>query len=256
MKLKTRYKFGLLALGLAALLYAAILGARIITYTNGYFGRGALDLALIRAVEQGDRALVRVLLTVRASPDYIPPMTGFSAVSAAAYRGDAWAVGILLDHGANPNGADTIVDNFSNLDPQIPYRPGAAHPIYLTDRPLFMAARGGHAQIVALLREHGARYEFIDALFLADESFVREALARDPALVQTFERAGPRMLNLAVEDDNLAAARLMLDLGVDPARPPEYGPSPVEFAQNHPHRAEMFALLKAQTPALAEPDNE
>ena len=46
MKLKTRYKFGLLTTAFAVLLVVALVAARIITYTDGHFGRGATDAPL------------------------------------------------------------------------------------------------------------------------------------------------------------------------------------------------------------------
>lgn len=49
MKIKTPYKFALLFVGLAKLAYVAVLGARVIVYTNAHFSRYTPDLALLRA---------------------------------------------------------------------------------------------------------------------------------------------------------------------------------------------------------------
>lgn len=242
-RIKTPYKIAMLAIGLGVLVYAAILGARIITYTEGYFGPGALNLALGRAVEEGDRALIRVLLAAGVSPDFIQPGSGMSAVTAAAANGDLWALEKLLKHGANPDGADVIVDNFTEPDKQIKYDPTKPMPIYYMDRPIFWAAKRQKREAVALLREHGAKYEFVDALFMGDEEFVRAELAKEPRPSDTLERIQPRLFNLAIEENNIPAIELMLDLGFDPRREPEYGPSPLATAQAL-ERSEVLAVFR------------
>jgi ankyrin repeat protein len=245
MKPKTPYKIALLAGGLGVLVYAAILGARIITYTEGHFGRGAGDLALARAVEEGDRTLVRVLLAVGVSPDFIQPGGGISAVTAAAYRGDLWALEKLLKHGANPNGADLIVDNFTDPDKRINYDPTKPMPILYMDRPIFWAAKRQKREAVALLREYGAKYEFVDALLMGDEEFVRAALNSQPELGKALVRIRPDLLGLAIEFVNLPAIELMLDLGFDPNEHPKYGSTPYERAKQM-NRTELLELFDAR----------
>lgn len=255
MKVKTPYKVALIVAGLAVLAYTALIGARFISYTGGYFGHGAGDLALMQAEGRGDRTLTRLVLAFGVAPDTVQPGTGHSPLSGAAYQGDAWAVERLLEHGANPNGAAEIVDNFSEPDITIPYTPGVPMPVYLLDRPLCMAARRGDREIAALLRERGARYEFVDALFLADELFVHDALAKDPQLAETLKRVAPRMLNLAVDDNNVPAITLMLDLGLDPTQKGEYGPSPLETAQIT-QRTELVKLFESHAPVESAPTEE
>ncbi len=246
MKLKKPYTIVLILAGVAVLSYVALVGARIISYTNGYFGTGAGDLALMESIARGDRTVARLMLVIGVKPDTVQPATGHSPLSGAAYQGDIWAVRKLLEAGADPNGVGQVLDNFS--DPYVvpSWADNTGYPpphVYLLDRPLCMAARAGNHETAALLREHGARYEFVDALFLADEPFVREALEKDGELAETLNRVGPRMLNLAIDEDNVPAAKLMIDLGVDPARKPEYGPSPLETAQLR-QRPELVALFE------------
>jgi len=255
MKLKTPYKFALLFAGLAVLVYVSLLGARVITYTNGYFGRHTLDLALIRAVEENDHSLVRVLLLFGATPDFVFPNSGASALTTAASLGNTWAIQKLLDHGANPDGASDIVDNLNDPNVSIPYDPNKATPIYYLDRPLHWAAKNRRRDAVELLRANGARYEFVDALFQGDESFVRDELQKDDTLETTLQKAGPRLMIDAIEYYNLPALELMLKLGVDPNAKNEYGHTPLEAAKRI-GRSEILSMLEKPQPTVVPTENE
>ncbi len=245
MKLKTPYKLGLLFAGLGVLVFAALFAARVITYTNGYFGRHTLDLALIRAVEEDDHTLVRTLLAIGASPDFVMPGSGGSAVTAAAFQRDIWALRKLLEHGANPDGADVIVDNFGDPDKQIAYTPGAPMPVYYMDRPILWAARQQNHEAVALLREHGAKYEFVDALFAADEEFARNALESDSKLREALPGVRAQLLRTGVEFGNIPAIELMLELGFDPNETSTYGDSAFDLAKGI-RRNEIVDLFESR----------
>jgi hypothetical protein len=96
MKLKTPYKFALLIAGLAILIYAAILGARIIEYTGGDFGPHALDLALTEALSRNDNTIARVVVWIGVDPGNLAPSMGHPPLSIAAFMGNESMVRFLL----------------------------------------------------------------------------------------------------------------------------------------------------------------
>ncbi len=233
--------------GIGGLVYAAFVGARIIEYTGGTFEHGWREGALHRAVGNDDLVVLRLMVLIGANGTPVDGR-GLSALSSAAMLDNRAAAKIMLRHGANPNGADEIVDDFAT--PRVPGMARGISPTAIStfDRPLFWAARTGHHEMAALLREHGADYEFIDALFLADESFVRETLADDPEIKAQLDYLAPEFLRYAVEYDNEPAAKLMLDLGYDPAQKPQYGEAAIEMARMF-RRTKTLALFEAHIQA-------
>jgi ankyrin repeat protein len=243
MKLKAPYKFALLGAGLAVLVYAALVAARLIEYTSGEFNSAAFQDALMNATQENDLPAMRVLLWLGADPNIADGAIGFPPLSLAAYLGHESAVKLLLRHGANPNGAESVIDG-----PPESYRPGprigGPSVVSTFDRPVFVAALRGRQNMVALLRDSGADYDVLDAMFLADEPFVRGALAKDPKINARIDPDRARLLRMAVENNNIQAIELMLDLGFDPNERPEHGDTPLGLARRM-HRGEIVALLEA-----------
>jgi ankyrin repeat protein len=125
------------------------------------------------------------------------------ALKAAAGRGFAHRVRLLLDHGADPNGY------------------GTRHPIYHGRSALEEAAFQGHPEIVAMLDRAGARNDLDDAdVFLCaatagDRTRAEEMLRADPALRERALARRPEQLVRAAGGNRLEAVALLIELGFD-----------------------------------------
>jgi ankyrin repeat protein len=238
MKLKTRYKIALLVASLAALVYSAMVWARIVEY-----GRGeGLAHSLREAAAADDRVAMRVLLRLGADPnvtEYFEP----SAIALAAHNGNDKAVALLLDNDADPDGDVRLVG--SPVDHgRIDWENTGVPYLSESDRPLFLAAARGDRQMVDLLRRRGARYEIIDAVLMADEPIVMAAMLATPQLA-AYLRMDSRALLLAVRGNNVAAVKLMLELGFDPAATFEYRSAMAMAADLN--RIEILGLFEAKS---------
>ncbi len=242
MKFRSHYKLILVIGGLAVLVCAALLAARVIEYSSSDSGIGDLDTALRTAVRENDLTVLRVLLWLGVGPEPVNPGRVETPLLFAAYEGNLEATQILLRHGANPDGADKIFDPFAQPSDSDVYRPRPKDSMSVLDRPLFWAARRGHHEIAALLRERGAQYQFIDALFLADEAFVHNTLAQRPRLVEELANYRSEFLRYAIEANNVPAAKLMLELGFDPD-------AMIDYARRK-GRTELVALFRAYRPPV------
>lgn len=215
MKVKARYKAVLILAGLGALTYVALVGARIIEYSGGSVA--GWKKALVRAAAEGDTVAMRVLLAFGADPNQAESVTGFTPLCHVAARGQIRATKVLLDAGADPNA-----------------------PEYQFQRPLFLAAVGKHYETAELLMARGAREHFVDAVFLGDKAYVRNALAEQRHLLYGEKET---LLKRAVEHAHLDAARLLLELGADPKKNVANGDSPLNLAKRQGFD-EMIALLE------------
>jgi ankyrin repeat protein len=83
--------------------------------------------------------------------------------------------------------------------------------VHLT--PLTCAARRRAADMVALLREHGAQTSIVTAIHLGDQAHVARELARDGALAQLRDEAATPILHHAAEAMEPALVTLLLDHG-------------------------------------------
>jgi hypothetical protein len=125
------------------------------------------------------------------------------ALKAAAGRGRAHRVRLLLDHGADPNGY------------------GTRHPIHHGRSPLEEAALHGHPEIVAMLDQAGARNDlddtdvFLCAATAGDRSRAERMLRADPALRERALERRPEQLVRATANDRLDAVALLIELGFD-----------------------------------------
>jgi ankyrin repeat protein len=79
--------------------------------------------------------------------------------------------------------------------------------------PLTCAARRGAADIVALLREHGAQVSIVAAIHLGDQAHVARELGRDAACAQLRDEAGTPILHHAAEALAPASIELLLAHG-------------------------------------------
>lgn len=180
----------LVALGFVA--YAALLGARLIEYSQDtYSGPG---LALHKAAEVGDAAVVRILLLAGADPNLVDERFGLTPLYWAAERDRFRIARILLGAGADPDGSGEMYT-----------------------RPLFIAATRGDQRMVDFLKEHGARYELVDAVLLGDTEFVVAASTKDPGALRAIDYYGRSPLSLAMTSGRIETVRYLLELGFDPA---------------------------------------
>ncbi len=232
MKLKARVSVAILCAGGVMLVYAGFFCARVIEYTHTTDTYADLHGALLRATQSGDIAAMRIFLALGANPNLVSDSSTMPALSVAAQNSDLRAVKLLLKHGANANGY-AIVHRINEI-PKIQSGHSMDLPPMKIEsflRPLLQAAIRGDSEIVSALRRRGARYEVVDALFLADEPFVRNALANETQWERRFKHFQATWLLMAVEHNNVPAIRLMLDLGFDPAEEPVDGPTPLASAR-------------------------
>lgn len=176
--------------------------------------------ALMAAATRGHAEVVQVLVQRGAQVDAIAP-NGSTALSMAAHAGDPTCVERLLDAGADPNAGSlsgvtplmlaakagslpavrTLLaagaDVRCAVRASVPMRE-APGDIYGFTAMAFAVLRG-HAEVVRTLKAHGARL--------------------DPCLPGGFT-----LLTLATVTDGEAAARMLLNLGVDPNAPIRVGP--------------------------------
>jgi ankyrin repeat protein len=157
------------------------------TGAGGKFYRSILDWAL----QHAEATIVAVLVKYGALEANGHPGFGgtTSPLSAAARRGDARIVRLLLD-------AKGV---FGAEDRQ---------------RALLNAAIGQHADIVAILRGQGATYDLVTAAVLGDEPRVRECLAVDPAAASARDGILHRSaLAWALESRHMGIAAILIDAG-------------------------------------------
>jgi ankyrin repeat protein len=125
------------------------------------------------------------------------------ALTAAAGKGFAKRVRLLLDHGADPNGY------------------GTRHPIYHGRSALEEAALHGHPDIVAILEQAGAGNPLDDTdMFLCvagagDRGRAEEMLRGDPALRDRAIARRPEQIVRAAATDRGDAVALLIELGFD-----------------------------------------
>ncbi len=133
--------------------------------------------------------------------DKTEPLTTFDYfLSDAVARGFIDRVRLFLDHGADPNGRVPI--DFPHLR---------------------RALECGHTGIAALLRERGAREaslsaesRLLSAVMSGDRQAFEDIRKEDPDLARRFLDKKQTLLVEATEENRLAAARLLLELGADP----------------------------------------
>ena len=173
----------------------------------------------VLAAHSGFGGLVELLLERGAHPD--APGAGFQALHAAVLRRDGAAVRSLLEHGADPNARIT---NWT------PTRRASAdwsiHPSLVGATPFWLAARLSQPDVMRLLAEHGADPHFVHRVRYIGSAGSFGSEPREEAttaLMAAVGMGGPRGLAFVEPDPDdvtalaLEAARVAVELGVDPA---------------------------------------
>lgn len=185
---------------------AALLRSRL----SRRFALASGTQAILAAAAGGDLAaveseLVRDPALTRASNE-----TGDTPLHQAARNGHLHVARVLVDAGAD---LDAV-------------RGDGYRPVHCALMPnwFFRTDPGVREEIAQLLLSRGARYTIFIAALRGDESFVREALARDPSLANFEDTCHHRVLSAAVRRGDVAMTRLLLDHGADPNLPEEGAP--------------------------------
>lgn len=103
---------------------------------------------MIWSIENGHCEMFKALLKSGASPNQCRHRTGFSALMAAAVKGDTAILETLIKSGANPDQATTGIDRRTPLEKQVVSAIGVT-PLYIA------VARSKHAAVKMLI-SHGA----------------------------------------------------------------------------------------------------
>lgn len=181
----------------------------------------------LELVRQGD--LVRVQSELARDPNLARASndTGDTALHQAAEAGHLRIVTALLDAGANPDAV----------------RSDGARPINRAmDRRNKTGLQAG--VLAGTLLARGAAYNIYLAAVLGDDAYVREALARDPALANFEDTSHFRPISAAARRNDLAMLQLLLDHGADPSLPEEGAPLGQALwravYQNQPEMAQLL----------------
>ena len=207
----------------------------------------ALEKQLTSAAWSGDLEGAKALLKEdpEAARHWQPIMT-------AAFTGSAELVGLLLDHGADPNVVSRNNHRHRPLHRVLEHKktiPKGPHHVdtvrVLLERGARVDLRGGHGRMTApclaavdgevqflpVLREYIEEWDIFTSTALGEEDRVRALLDEDPGLVGAVDENRWRPLNYgaasaAGRDDAEAAARLerivalLLERGAEVNRPP------------------------------------
>ncbi len=224
------------------------------------------DESLYHAALHADRACLRVLLGHGAR------IEGTNAFAAAIAPGNTEGVGLMLAAGGDPGRPGSAGTEDGHLaDKTLAPLPLAvvdcgvdvvdqllaagADPNGLgTDHrsALRRAVRKGNLDVARLLKRYGARDDttevdnFLGACLRADRNGAEQLLRRSPELVRRLTAEDLGALADAAEYADLAAVRLMLDLGFPVgAQRPDDGATPLHAAA-YAGRAPIVALLLAR----------
>lgn len=238
MKTKPRIRMIVFAIFAALLVYPSVLVYRYIDLSGGSFTSDGARTALVEAIQRDDLSMMRALLIMGADPDRRSGDLEMPPLSVAAQAGKDRAVELLLDYGAHPDSAEHVFEDLFEIA-KMP--PGA---ISTFDRPMFRAAKNGHRKVADVLRAHGARFEIWDAIFLADQDTVQAMISSSAEVAESIRENGQHALAIAVNSDDLDAAKMLLELGVNPIEKRDPLPSPYDYAARG-ESTEMFALLES-----------
>lgn len=146
-----------------------------------------------------------------------------AALIGAAQHGDVESARALLD-------TDPALAGAMDLDGQTP---------------MMAAIYGNHPEIVALLRERGARPTLFEAAALGDVRALNAALAQDPTVVRAYSIDGWTALHLAAHFGQIEAARALLAAGANITAHSWNGldNEPIHAAAANKGNAAMVAML-------------
>lgn len=180
MVLKRRTKIVLVIALLGFVLYSALLGARVIEY----------QYSVHNAAYEGDLAAVLVLLPFVKS---LETPSGIGALGHAVMGGNMAVVRVLLMFGADPDaGADSA------------------------RRPVVVAAKYRKRAIARYLLDRGATYDVDVAIALGDVDYVRKYFETDSYAANYRYFDGEAVLLVAVRNNDLEMAQVLLENGADP----------------------------------------
>ena len=205
---------------------AAVLRQRL----SGMFALGAGTQELIEAVSSGDLARVTPILQRDATLARKGNDTGDTALHHAAQQAHFQIAQALLEAGAD---ADAT-------------RGDGYRPIHLALMRNWVAGAPPQERvaIVDALLARGARYTMFIAALRGDRQFVRDALARDPALANEEDTCHHRPLSGAVRRGDIELVRLLLEHGADPNAPEEGAPRGHSlWVAVHDRRVDLARLL-------------
>lgn len=163
-----------------------------------------------------------------------PSLIGESYLHTLAREGDALTIDLLLQDGAEVDAVDAQ-----------------------GNRPLHEAARCGHADVVRVLLDAGARPDAkadplgVSALMLAVENghseIVRMLIKRGASLGARNRLNGQGVLHLAAQNGDLTMIGLLISSGAGVFMEDRSGQTPRDHAARCRHRAAEQALIKVMT---------
>jgi ankyrin repeat protein len=117
-----------------------------------------------------------------------------------------------------------------------------------------VAKNFGHEHVLQVLMERSPdEIKLVTACWLGDEAMMNSLLAAEPNLVARLHDADRRQLAHAARNNDLAAVRLMLAIGLPVNATSQHGATPLHWAAFHGN-AEMVELILQKNPPLEKTD--
>ena len=254
-----------------ATILAALMGSTICAGA-ALAAAGALDVSLVTAAKQGDRAAVQSLLTEHGKHAVAGP-EGTAALVWAATRNDLAMADLLVRAGANVKaanefGATALYAAAAHPDPAMTVKLLAAGaevntPLMSGETPLMEAARRGNlATVRALLsnkadpnaRETNGGQNALMWALSERHAAVAEELIKGGADIHSGSKTGFTPLMFAAQQGDVDSGRILLRAGAKPNDPqPKTGLTPLMIAAAMGHTGTVDMLLdNGANPNLAD----
>jgi len=245
-----------------ATILAALMGSTICA--GAALAAGALDVSLVTAAKQGDRARVQSLLNGRAKQEVAAAPESATALVWAATRNDLAMADLLLRAGANVKGvnefgATALYAAAAQADPAITARllAAGADPntaLFSGETPLMEASRRGNlATVRALLaakadpnarESNGGQNALMWALSQRHPAVVDELLKSD-ANVHAGSKTGFTPMMFAAQQGDVESSKVLLRAGAKPNdAQPRTGLTPLMIASAMGHTSTVDLLLE------------